>query len=230
MRESDRHLIRGFPLFRGVPDVVFESVMRDAVITDVDPPRRLLTEGELPQTLFVLLNGLVEAYTETGGRATTLAFIRPPSAFIVAAVWLNQPQLTSVKALARSRILAIPAADVQAALATDRAFCAALGDELAIRYRDIMKELKNQRTRSATERLANWLLAESRVAGAPGFELPVGRSTLAARLGISPEHLSRAFAQLREHGVESDGRLARIDREVLARFARPDPLIDGSDV
>lgn len=230
MRESDRHLIRGFPLFRGVSNAVFEAVTHAAAIADFDPPCRLLVEGERPQTLFVLLNGLVEAYTETGGRPTTLAFIRPPSAFIVAAVWLQQPQLTSVKVLSPSRILTIPASDVRAALATDQAFCSALGDELAIRYRDIMKELKNQRTRSATERLGNWLLNEAQVAGGPEFELPVGRATLAGRLGISPEHLSRAFAQLREHGVESDGRSARIDVTRLTLFARPDPLIDGSDV
>lgn len=230
MRDSDRHLIRGFPLFRGVSDAVFDRVTRDAAIADVEPPQRLLTEGELPECLFVLLNGLVEAYTETAGRSTTLAFIRPPSAFIVAAVWLHQPQLTSVRVLTPSRILSIPVADVRDGLASDRAFCAALGDELAIRYRDIMKELKNQRTRSAMERLGNWLLNEARVAGSAEFDMPVGRGTLAARLGISPEHLSRAFAQLREHGVDSDGKVARIDLDRLTAFARPDPLIDGSDV
>ena len=229
MRSSDANLIRGFPIFRGVSDAVFAEVTAQAVIADVPPDHVLLREGERPEYLFVLLNGLVETFSESAGKTTTLSFIRPPAAFIVAAVWLNQLQLNSARTLSASRILSIPASTVRAALGSDRGFCEAAGRELAIRYRDIFKELKNQRMRNATDRLANWLLTESQVAGASEFQIEIGKSTLAGRLGISGEHLSRAFALLREHGVETDGKTMRIDVVKLTAFANPNPLIDGSD-
>lgn len=229
MRSSDANLIRGFPIFRGVSDAVFEEVTADAVIADVPADQLLLREGERPEFLFVLLNGLVETFSQSAGKTTTLSFIRPPSAFIVAAIWLNQPQLNSARTLAVSRILTVPAVTVRAALGSDRGFCEAAGRELAIRYRDVFKELKNQRMRSATDRLANWLLTESQVAGSPEFQIQIGKSTLAGRIGISGEHLSRAFALLREHGVETDGKQMRIDTIKLTAFANPNPLIDGSD-
>lgn len=226
VRESDTSLVRGFPLFRGVSEDVVARVIANAQILDHPPGDMLLREGERPRSLFVLLNGLVETF----GGTTTLAFIRPPAAFIVAAVWMDQPQLTSARTLVPSRILTIPASEVRSALASDRGFCAALGYEMAIRYRDVLKELKNQRMRNATERLANWLLTEAVVAGVPHFQLAIGKSTLAGRLGMTSEHLSRALVQLRQHGVETEGRTIRLDPERLASFAHPNPLIDGSDV
>jgi CRP/FNR family transcriptional activator FtrB len=230
MRTSDRHLIRGFPIFRGVADAMFERLTARAEILDVEPGEVLLKEGELPAFLFVLLNGLVEAYSSHAGIDATLTFIRPPGAFIVAAVWTGQVQLTSVRTVQASRILRLPAGDVRAGIAADSAVATAIGLELAIRYRDVMRELKNQRMRTATERLANWLLLESEVAGSPRFRLGIGKGLLAARLGMAGEHLSRAFGILREHGVTVAGSEVTIDREVLADFARPSVLMDGQDI
>ncbi|MFO1148061.1 MAG: helix-turn-helix domain-containing protein [Alsobacter sp.] len=230
MRGSDQHLIRGFPLFRGVPDGTFDSVTIRARIVDLPSSSTFLREGEKPEFLYVLLNGLVETFTEKAGALTTLAFVRPPTAFIVAAVWLDQVQLTSARTIAPSRILFVPAADVRAAMTQDPTFCQALGSELAARYRDVMKELKNQRTRSAAERLANWLLTEAQAEGSAEFEMPVSRGVLASRLGVTAEHLSRTFVALRDHGVLSDGRVIRLDLPRLTKFARPSVTFDQNDL
>lgn len=230
MRSSDRHLIRGFPIFRGISDAAFDRLTERAAIRECESGEVLLAEGEAPDFLFVLLNGLAEAYSQHAGASATLAFYRPPSAFIVAAVWTGNVQLTSVRTVRASRVLALPAEDVRVCIAADAATAAAIGLELAIRYRDMVRELKNQRMRSATVRLANWLLAESKVAASPVFRLEVGKGLLAARLGMANEHLSRAFAQLREHGVSVAGQEVAIDRDRLAAFAQPGLLMDGYDL
>ncbi len=230
MRTSDAYLIRGFPIFRNVPEATFESVTGRSRIRDVPAGEVLLREGERPTHLFVLLNGLVETFARHGDKTVTLSFVRPPAAFIVAAVWMDQPQLTSARASLPSRVLEIPAGVVRDTMAQDGAFCAAVGLELAIRYRDVLKELKNQRMRGAVERLANWLLLESAVVRSETFELEVGKSLLASRLGMTGEHLSRAFAQLRDHGVSLTGSQVIIDRPRLEAFAHPSPLMDGADI
>jgi len=230
MRSSDRRLVQGFPIFRGIADASFEALTRRAEIRDCEPGEILLTEGEPAAFLFVLLNGLAEAYSQHGDAHATLAFYRPPSAFIVAAVWTGHVQLTSVRTVRPSRVLSLPAEDVRAGIASDGAIAAAVGLELAIRYRDMVRELKSQRMRSATVRLANWLLTESKVAASPVFRLEVGKGLLAARLGMAGEHLSRAFAQLRDYGVTVSGQEVAIDPERLAAFAHPDVLMDGNDL
>ena len=99
MRESDESLIRGFPIFRGVSNVALSQLAAVSSLADFEPGHVLLREGERPSHLFVLLNGVVETFSEPAGKKTTLSFIRPPSAFIVAAVWLDQVQLTSARVL-----------------------------------------------------------------------------------------------------------------------------------
>lgn len=230
MRPSDEYLIRGFPIFRGVPEATWDKVRAHVSLLELGPGQVILRQGENPQHLFMLLQGLVETFATYRDKEVSLSFIRPPAAFIVAAVWMDQPQLKSVRTIHTSRLLAIPADVVRRTIAADAAFGAAVGMELAIRYRDLVKELKNQRIRSATERLANWLLNESIVSRSSSFELEMSKSLLASRLGMTIEHLSRAFTQLREHGVQMSGSRIEIDSERLAAFAHPDPLMDGADI
>lgn len=230
MRTSDRHLIRGFPIFRGLSDDAFEQLTANAAIFESSPGELLLREGEKPTWLFVLLNGLVEAFSRHEGVEATLSFIRPPGAFIVAAVWTDQVQLTSIRTVRASRVLRIPAETVRTAIAQNAAVGSGVGLELAIRYRDILRELKSQRMRSATVRLANWLLAESEVARSSRFRLEVGKGLLAARLGMAQEHLSRAFAVLRDHGVVVQGMEVTVEPEKLADYAKPSVLMDGQDI
>ena len=54
------------------------------------------------------------------------------------------------------------------------------------------------------------------------------KRTLASRLGMTPENLSRNFALLEKFGVKSSGRDIVIeDTPALKRFAKPNALIDG---
>jgi CRP/FNR family transcriptional activator FtrB len=90
------------------------------------------------------------------------------------------------------------------------------------------RELKSQKLRTSVERLANWIIREETITGQDGqFDIPFDKRTLASRLGMTPENLSRNFATLTRHGVEVHGRTIRItDMPALVRLAVPDPLID----
>jgi CRP/FNR family transcriptional activator FtrB len=80
-------------------------------------------------------------------------------------------------------------------------------------------------------RLANWILvAEARYGSSGRFTMPYDKRTLASRLGMTPENLSRNLAQLAEHGVEVDRSDIVIRSRVdLEAFARPAPSIEDRD-
>jgi CRP/FNR family transcriptional activator FtrB len=188
----------------------------------------LLHEGEYADFLHVLVDGLVELFTEQKGADCGISLVYPVSTFILAAVVCDLPYLDSARTLADSRVLLIPAPRVRAIFGEDVAFARMVAHELALAYRLTIKKLKGTVARSSVERLANWILSEAQKNPARSkIVLPFDRGTLASHIGTTRENLSRNLAQLTEHGVRIRGREIIIDHEgLLEAFARPQRFID----
>jgi CRP/FNR family transcriptional activator FtrB len=229
MRPADANIVRSLPLFSGMQDAHFETLIEAGYLQRFPHGVSFAHEGERPSFLHVLVDGSVEFYSARRDRETTLSFLKPPAAFILAAVVLDQLYLKSARTTERSVVVLIPAEAVRDVFDKDPAFARAVVAELALRYRGLVKDLKNQRLRTGLERLANWILAHNEQLGSPGtFELPVEKRALASLLGMRPEHLSRSFGELADLGVAVDGaKVAIRDMAALTEFARPDPLIDN---
>jgi CRP/FNR family transcriptional activator FtrB len=230
MRDADVEIVRALPLFSGMQQAHFRTLIEAGYLQRLPHSVVLIHEGQKPDFLHVLVEGSVEFFSTSGGRETTLAFLTPPGAFILAAVVLDQLYLKSARTMQSSVIVLIPAEAVRDVFSKDQVFARAVVAELALRYRSLVKDLKNQRLRTGPERLANWILAYDEGIGRPGqFKLPMEKKALANLLGMRPENLSRAIGELSQLGVEVDGANVRIvDIAALARFAKPDPLIDDA--
>lgn len=229
MRTSDQKLIRALPLFRDVTAAHFDELIGAGFLQRFPPHVTLIQEGDLPDFLHIVVDGTVELFAADSGRETTLDIVHPVATFILAAVIRDEPYLKSGRTLTAAQVLMIPASAVRDVFGRDAAFARAVVDELAIRYRTIVRALKNQKLRTGTERLANWILSADRHNGSSGrYRLPHDKRTLASLLGMTAENLSRNLAELKNHGVSSVGRDIVIDdRAALQRFARPNELIDG---
>ena len=228
MRPADADLIRALPLFRDMSDSHFADLMRAAFLQRFPERVLLFREGELPDFLHVVVEGAVEQFATLGGRETTVDTMRPVTAFILAAVIQDDVYLKSARTLLPSRILMIPAEAVRTIFSRDAAFARAIVSELALRYRSIVRTLKNQKLRTGAERLAAWILESDRQNGAGGrVVLDIDKRTLASLLGMTPENLSRNLATLAAGCIASEGREIRItDRAKLAEIAQPNALID----
>lgn len=228
MRSADAAAIRDLPLFKDMADEGFDALIQPAFLQRFPPHVVLFERGQVPDFLYVVLEGAIELFARHADRETTIAVLRPISTFILAAVIKRQPVLTSGRTLDPSRVLMIPTDVVHRALEDDNAFARAMAAELAEAYRSVVQELKSQKLRTSVERLANWIIREDTITGRDGqFEIPFDKRTLASRLGMTPENLSRNFATLVRHGVEVHGRTIRIvDKPALVKLAVPDPLID----
>jgi len=228
MRTQDTDIIRALPLFQGMSDSHFDELVRGAFLQRFPARVVLLQESELPDFLHVVVEGAVELFAAHDGRETTIAILQPVTTFILAAVVQDEMYLKSARTLAPAQILMIPAETLRDVFGQDAMFARAVVSELAQRYRDVVRELKNQKLRSGVERLANWILQSDALGGGKGlFSLTQDKRTIASLLGMTPENLSRNLATLSGDCVASEGREIRIiDRDKLVRIALPNSLID----
>jgi CRP/FNR family transcriptional regulator, transcriptional activator FtrB len=225
VRVADIEHVRTLPLFRDMAAEQFDRLTSDALLQRFPAQVELIQEGDRPDFLHVVVEGLVELYSRRDNDELGFSLLRPYSTFILAAVARDGVYLNSARTLAPSRVLMISAPAVRQTIEEDPAFARAIVGELATAYRRVLKELKNRQFRTSAERLANWLLREMEPESR--MRLPFDKRKLAAHLGTTPENLSRTFAALASHGVDAHGReIVVTDMIALKELARPDPLID----
>ena len=228
MRTQELLRLKHLPLFSEMREESLASLLDAALLQQFPIGVVLIHEGDHADFLHVLVDGLVEIFTEQNGGEWGISLVNPVSTFILAAVVSDQPYLNSARTLSDSRILLIPAQRVRAAFDQDVAFARTVARELALAYRLSVKKLKGYMARSSVERLANWILTEAHKDISQGnIVIPFDRGTLASHIGTTRENLSRSLALLTEYGVRIHGREIVIDRkEVLEAFARPQRFID----
>jgi CRP/FNR family transcriptional activator FtrB len=228
MRADDLAAIRRLPLFATMREENFAALTPAAYLQTFPPQIQLISEGDPPDFLHVVVEGCVELFARHNGRETALFLLRPVSTFILAAVVQEAEHLMSARTTEKSRVLMIPAEDIRGLLDRDVAFSRAIMRELAGSFRALVRELKNQKLRSSVERLANHLLRlHAQQGGRDPVVLPYDKRTLASLLGMTPENLSRSFATLRPYGVEVSGGSIRLTRLAdLESLSKPSRLID----
>lgn len=228
MRAEDIEPMLELPIFVDVDRGRVEAMLQASFLQRFPMGVELVREGEPADFLHVVVEGKVEVFSAYRDRETTVSVLGPGNCFITAAVVLDRIYLKSARSLTPARILLIPADAVRRCFEEDAAFARRLACDLALAYRMVVKEVKNQKLRSGLERLANWLLAhQAEIGGTSRFELPFEKKVLASRLGMAPEVLSRSFAALVPYKVKVSGGTIEIqDAEALRNLARPAPTID----
>jgi CRP/FNR family transcriptional regulator, transcriptional activator FtrB len=219
--------VRGSPLFSGLCESAAKLILETARTQRFAKRAKLLGEGEKPKFLLIVLDGLVGLFATHNGGETTIEVKGHGSVLFLAAVMLNEVSLTSVRTLAPSQIVVIPARHVRDCCEREPAIARAVIKSLAQQFKCTERALKNMKLRSSTERLANWLLQVEHDSGGC-IVLPFDKRTLASCLGMSAENLSRNLRTLTKYGVRNSGQKIIIeDRPALLEFAKPNALIDA---
>ena len=231
MRAEDIEKLKCLKIFRGVMENTFQRAIAPSFLQSFPAGTILLEESKPADFLYIVLDGLVEMSSSASGDETVIEILGPVNLFILAAVLNNDVCLQSARTLTPARILMVPATLIRELLGEDHDFMRAVVFELASAYRRTVKELKNQKLRRGTERLANWLLREERHQGGDGrLTIPYEKRILATYLGMTAENLSRGFSALAAHGVNIKGlQIDIVDIGKLTDYARPSPLIDDGE-
>lgn len=228
MRPSDLDLTRRLPIFADLAPALVDQLTHGAFVQSLPRGTVLCVQGETPEFLHVILAGRVALMGQEASHAETVVdFFESGDALIAPAVMLEQPYLMSARVVRDSRVLFISAAHVRRMMKLEPDFTYAMAMQLARYWRRLVRQIKQLKLHSSTERLAAFLVAQSgEDRGAATLELPEDRKVVAQRLGMTPESLSRAFASLRKLGVGGRGRRVTIaDLGRLREFCRYDDLM-----
>jgi CRP/FNR family transcriptional activator FtrB len=228
-RIADLQLLRRIAVFAELDEVALARIAENGVCEEVPADTLLFKRGARPRDLHILLRGQAALLASAAnGASTVIEIVQPVDHFILAGVLLDVPYLMSARTIDACRILRLPAADLRALLEGEPRLALAMMASLSQHYRQLVRQVSDLKLRTAAQRLGCYLLALAETQnGGEQVNLTVDKRLLAARLGATPEHLSRAFATLRDHGVSTRGpRITLHDRAKLAAFAVPDEVVE----
>jgi CRP/FNR family transcriptional activator FtrB len=220
--------LAGVPFFDGVDETVLAGIAAAATRRAFAVDAVLFRAGERAEFLYILRKGQIDL--ESGGDAgdvATVEVLRPAACFVLPAVVLDRPYITTARAVEPCELICVAAAALRTAARSDPAFAARMLAAVAQECRALIRQVGELKRRAVAQRLGCFLLTLARQNAAAVSDgrllLPFGKRLLASRIGTTPEHLSRAFAQLRHYGVTTHGRRVFLaNPDALASFARPD--------
>lgn len=154
-------------------------------------------------------------FTSPQGVEKVVEIVRPGQSFGEALLFLDTPYLVFAQALSDSMLLHVAKHAVLEGLSSDPCFAKRLLCGLARRVRGLVRDVEAYSLRSGQERVIGYLLADAADVSMNGKPVEVhltpGKSVIASRLNMTPEHFSRILHDLSAAGlIEVNGRAVRI--------------------
>lgn len=222
MKSGDSQILRRTRLLSAAAEATLARIEDEASVQVMGPGSMLFEQGERPRHAQIVLHGGVALVGSLEKSEMVIEFFGSGEVLLAAAVILDLPYLVSARTTEESRIASVPADTFRALLHSDRRFAVAMTEEMARHWRTLVRQIKDLKLRSASQRLAAYLLAN----GTPertAVRITIEKQILASRLGMTPASLSRAFRELKQLGVEARAsRITLADPEGLRAYCQFD--------
>jgi len=204
-------------LFRNVPADVLRPLVAGSRQITLARKSTLFIQGEAAQNMYVVLEGWIKLTRLTpAGDEVVVTVYSTGESFGEAAALQGGLYPVSAESVTDCRLLAVKAGTILDALRTQPDLAAAMLACTFQHLHELVLQIEDMKALSGAKRLAAFLIALAPVSeGGCAFSLPYDKALIAARLGMKPESLSRAFAKLRKAGVmvsRDNVAIADIDR------------------
>ncbi|MBM4219868.1 MAG: cyclic nucleotide-binding domain-containing protein [Gammaproteobacteria bacterium] len=180
-----------------------------------DKGQAIVQTGDPCTGFHVVVYGQVKlGFTSPQGIEKVVEIVRPGQSFGEALMFLEKPYIVFAEALADTMLLHVAKHAVFDELARDPGFARRMLSGLARRLHGLVRDVEGYTLRSGQERIIGYLLAdvpEDRSSGPATVYLSAGKSVVASRLNMTPEHFSRILHDLADAGlIEINAREVRI--------------------
>jgi CRP/FNR family transcriptional activator FtrB len=225
--------LSALPGFRELDRETFAAVEAISRLIEVPGESVLCRQDSPPEALHYLLQGQVTlTRTAVNGEVAVIDVIGPVRGIALATVVTGVSHQMTARALTTSSLLEIRGAPLRALIGLRPSLASTMLQGLSLDLNAVTRQVIDLKLRTATQRLGCYLLrlAHGVEGNQAAFRLPVQKRLLAAQLGCRHENLSRAFACLRDFGVETHGgRVILHDIDLLHRYSvSDDPLPEAA--
>jgi CRP/FNR family transcriptional regulator len=217
----DQRLLEGVvgatPLLRAATPAQVSAVARHAWMQGVRRNGLVFAKGATLPGVFCVMYGSVKLALRAASDERVLRLVGAGQAFAEASALLALPAPYEASALVESKVAVIPAAAIFEHIDRDPRSARAAIAALAARNLEGLRELEAATLQDSAQRLAAYLVS---LGGATAsLRLPASKTTVAARLGMKKETLSRLLGRFAALGwIEVRGReLVLLDEDALAR-------------
>jgi len=219
-------IIANMPMFRHVAREHLAELARRAGVQRFRRGGVICRRGESLNCFYGVAYGQVKLVLRAdSGEEKVLRIVGPGETFGEALVFRERPNPLDAIALSDALLVAFPAQQVNALLVRDPNFARGLLASLSERMHTMVAEIEASTLLSARQRIASYLVALAEASGASRVRLPVTKTLIASRLGVTKETLSRLLRELADRdliAVDKREILLR-DRAQLAQIAHPRP-------
>ena len=203
--DNDQQLMLNVQLLSNLRDEALEQLTNDAFVQGLPKGTILFEQGSTAKVLYVVLSGRV-AITSRVDQDETIILIRETGeAILDIATLLGVPYCTGGRLVEGGRIMMIPVSKFRELAFKDPTTSSAVLRALVNANLAMTSHIRDLKLLTTIQRLARHIASLTpEASGTTRVSLRDDRPVLAALLGMTPESLSRAFAQLREVGIRVD--------------------------
>jgi CRP-like cAMP-binding protein len=191
------------PLFVAMGPDLARSIIQKRTPRSYDRGEEIFCQGDPADSFFFLAEGWVKVYREReDGEQVVVSIFSAGDTFGEAAMFIGGRYPASAEAVSPSRVLRIDGAALRRALLDNPQIAFSMLASFSVHLKQLVEQIEQLKARSAPERIADFLLDQTReTSGAVTIALPYEKTLIANRLGMKPESFSRALVKLRNHGV-----------------------------
>jgi CRP-like cAMP-binding protein len=206
MRLTDIEFLRNNSLFTELSNDDLQSLAADSRVAEHPRGHSLFLHGDTAASFYLVTEGCVSVFRDTpDGSRTVLHIAHEGETFAEAAALKLGHYPASAEAASDCTLIEIPAIAFRDVLRRDPDLALRVIGSLSIRLRMLVNEVEQLTVKNASQRVGGFLLGlvSETEKNQATVSLPYEKALVAAKLGMKPESLSRALANLRQIGVES---------------------------
>lgn len=207
---SVQALLGNLPMFSEMSREELDRIAAHTLPSHVAKGEMVFHAGDPCTGFHIVVYGQVKlGFHSPQGGEKVVEIIGPGQSFGEALMFLEKPYIVFAQALHDTMLVHVAKRCVFSELERDPAFSRKMLSGLSRRLHGLVKDVEAYSLRSSAERVIGYLLRDEEAPAA--VELSAGKSVVASRLNMTPEHFSRVLHELSGAGlIEVDGRTVRI--------------------
>jgi CRP-like cAMP-binding protein len=201
---GDLQVIGRIPVFRGLQAAALERIVAPATVATLRPRECVVRQHDPATAFFIVIDGWIKLYrTTVSGDDAVIEMVTNGHSFADVDAFTGNRYLATAEAVSEVRVARIPADHVVKSICQSPEIGLAMIASISQRMHHLVQQVEQLKVQSGVQRVADFLASLSLVErGQCEVALPYDKLLIARQLGLTPESLSRAFARLRNIGVD----------------------------